>query len=154
LDNDEKYININEGIKQILIVDDLTYVVRTIERILTEAGYLVLTAKTGMEALELFETHTPDLITVDQKLPDMLGTKLVEKIRSIEKGKKIKIIFISAVYETDEILSILKLKVDDFLIKPFQKSKLLESVKNVLFGKSNPEKDETEESNECDNKLS
>ena len=50
--------------KKILIVDDLTYVVKTIERILSEQGYLIITAKTGYEALEKFEKYFPDLITL------------------------------------------------------------------------------------------
>jgi two-component system, chemotaxis family, chemotaxis protein CheY len=130
----DDYIKKNEvsDNKKILIVDDLTYVVKTIERILLEQGYLVITAKTGFEALEKFGKYLPDLITVDQKLPDMTGTQLVEKIKNTEYGKNIKIIFISATSEISIQREILKMKINDYLIKPFEKSKLIATVKRVL----------------------
>ena len=122
--------------KKILIVDDLTYVVKTIERILSEQGYLIITAKTGYEALEKFEKYFPDLITVDQKLPDMMGTQLVEKIKKTDHGKTVKIVFITATSEISDIRGILKMKIDDYLIKPFEKSKLIAVVKRLLDEKS------------------
>jgi DNA-binding response OmpR family regulator len=118
--------------KKILIVDDLTYVVKTIERILSEQGYLVITAKTGYDAFEKFEKYFPDLVTVDQKLPDMMGTQLVEKIKKTEHGKTVKIIFITATSEISDIRAILKMKIDDYLVKPFEKSKLIAVVKKLL----------------------
>lgn len=131
---DNDYIGKNElsDRKKILIVDDLTYVVKTLERILADQGYLVMTAKTGYEAYEKFEKYFPDLITVDQKLPDMMGTQLVEKIKNTEHGKNIKIIFISATTDITDVRTILKMKIDDYLVKPFEKSKLIETVKRVL----------------------
>jgi DNA-binding response OmpR family regulator len=112
-------------------------VVKTIERILLDQGYLVISAKTGYEAFEKFEKYFPDLITVDQKLPDMMGTQLVEKIKNTEHGKTIKIIFISATSEISDIRAILKMKIDDYLVKPFEKSKLIEVVKRLLEEKKN-----------------
>ncbi len=117
--------------KKILIVDDIIYVVRSITKILKDEGYFILTATTGKEALEKFEKYSPDLVTIDQKLPDMTGRQLVERILGLA-GQRPKIIFISSVYEKDEIREILKGGVDDYLLKPFQKAKLIETVKRLL----------------------
>lgn len=118
--------------KKILVIDDITYVVRSISRILRSQGYFVITAMTGKEALSRFEKYKPDLLTVDQKLPDMSGLQLVEKIRKLRGGEKIKVIFISAVQDKDEIKSILNVGIDNYLLKPFKKEMLLSVVKKLI----------------------
>jgi len=131
-EENEKIKELYKDLKKILIVEGLTYVIKTIERILTEAGYFVLTAKDGEEAIEKFKNYSPHLITVDHKLPDMTGVQLVEQIRKIGSEVTPKIVFITAFDDVDTIRSIVKLGIDDFLIKPFQKNKLLETVKKTL----------------------
>jgi len=118
--------------KIILVVDDILYVVKSISKILRDEGFFVLTAQTGFDALRKVEQYAPDLVTIDQKLPDMMGTKLVEEIRKIETGKKTKIIFISANYDKDKIKSILHLGVDNYLLKPFRKSVLVSTIKKIF----------------------
>ena len=78
--------------KKILVVDDIMYVVKSISRILRSQGYFVITAMTGKDALEKFDKYKPDLITVDQKLPDMSGLQLVGKIKEHIGGDKVKVI--------------------------------------------------------------
>lgn len=120
--------------KKILVVDDILYVVKSISKILTEAGYYVLTATTGKEAIDVIKKNPVDLITIDQKLPDMNGVKLVDEIRKLNFEIFPKIIFISAIYDKEEIQSILTHSVDNFILKPFKKNKLLEII-NELFNK-------------------
>jgi CheY-like chemotaxis protein len=133
-DADERDIHLIEqkGFKKILVVDDITYVVKSISKILKGAGFFVITAMTGKEAVEKFLKYHPDLITVDQKLPDMSGIHLVEQIRKLEGGEEVKLIFISAVQEKEEIRSILHLKIDNYILKPFRKEILLDAVMKVL----------------------
>ena len=118
--------------KKILVIDDITYVVKSISRILRNSGYFVITAMTGKEAIEKFVRYQPDLVTVDQKLPDMSGLKLVESIRTLEGGDLVKVIFISAVQEKEEIRSILATGVDNYLLKPFRKDILVQAVKKLI----------------------
>jgi two-component system chemotaxis response regulator CheY len=120
------------GHKKILVIDDITYMVRSISRILRGQGYFVITAITGKDALEKFNKYKPDLITVDQKLPDMSGLQLVEKIRKLDGGKKAKIIFISAVQEKEEIRSILFIGIDNYILKPFKKDMLVRAVTELI----------------------
>lgn len=126
------YKNNNDSdFKKILITEDITYVLKTLKRILSDEGYFVLTAKTGEEALSKFHKYSPDLMTIDQHLPDMPGLDLAEKIRQTN-SYDVKLVFISAVYDRDFIKSVLKSGINDYLIKPFQKKKLLETVKRLL----------------------
>lgn len=130
LDNIEDF---NPGFaKKVLVIDDILYVVKSISKILTDEGYYVLSALTGKEALELLKKFKPDLITIDQKLPDMTGIKLLEEIKKIDFEIFPKIIFISAVYDKEQIESVLKLYVSNYILKPFKKSKLLEIVNNLI----------------------
>lgn len=120
------------GFKKVLVVDDITYVVKSISRILTGAGYFVISAMTGKDALEKFRRYKPDLLTVDQKLPDMTGDHLVELIRETEAGRKTPVIFISAVHNRSEIKPIINLGVSCYILKPFKKEKLLENVRRLI----------------------
>lgn len=129
---DEKDISQLGYTKKILVVDDILYVVKSIEAILTSQGYQVITAMTGNEAIQKFKKYSPDLITVDQKLPDMSGSKLIEELRKLFTDIAPKIIIISAIYNKDEIKSLLNLNVDNYLLKPFKKNKLIEVVKELL----------------------
>jgi two-component system chemotaxis response regulator CheY len=117
-----------KGFKKVLVVDDITYVVKSIAKILRGAGFFVITAMAGKEAIEKFVKYHPDIITVDQKLPDMTGIQLVEAIRKLPGGDKPKIVFISAVQDKEEIRSILHLKIDNYILKPFRKEILLDAV--------------------------
>lgn len=118
--------------KKVLIVDDILYVVKSLSKVLTDEGYFVLTAMTGGEALEKFVQYAPDALTIDQKLPDMSGVQLVEKILSLCAGRPPRIIFISSVYDREEITQILAHGIDDFLLKPFKRAKLLETLERLL----------------------
>ncbi len=117
---------------KILVVDDILYVVKSISRILQSEGYFVLTARNGREALKKFMDYSPDLITVDQKLPDMTGEQLVKLIRTQKESEKAKIIFISAVDDKTEIQEIMKQNIDDYLVKPFKRSRLVDTVKGLV----------------------
>lgn len=117
---------------KVLVVDDILYVAKSISRVLSTEGFFVLTARTGLEAIEKFTEYAPDLVTVDQKLPDMSGLQLVEKIREIDPKGKSRIIVISAVDDRQEIQAILKHGIDDYLIKPFKKKRLVDTVKALL----------------------
>jgi CheY-like chemotaxis protein len=118
--------------KKILIVDDIMYVVKSLTRILRDEGYFILTATSGKEALGKFKAYSPDLVTIDQKLPDMTGLQLVDMILSLKSSRPPRIIFISSVYDRDEIKEIMKHGIDDYLLKPFQKAKLIETVRRLI----------------------
>jgi len=118
--------------KKILVVDDLHYVAKYLATVMSEAGYKVLMSMSGTEALNRFELFNPDLVTIDQKLPDMTGCELVNRLRTLRNGKKPKIVFITAACDKETIQSVLNLGIDNYLVKPVDKTKLLETLKGLL----------------------
>jgi len=120
------------NIKKILVIDDITYVVRSISRILRARGYYVVTAMTGKDALKKYEKYKPDLMTVDQKLPDMSGLQFVEKVRKLYSEDSVKVIFVSAVQEKEEIKKIINSGIDNYLLKPFKKDMLITAVTKLI----------------------
>jgi CheY-like chemotaxis protein len=118
--------------KKVLVVDDITYIIKSISGILRSQNYFVFTAKTAKDAIKLFKAYTPDLITIDQKLPDMTGIQLVDEIRALPGGKEVKIIFISAVHDKSQIRKILGMGINNYILKPFRKQVLIDTVKELI----------------------
>lgn len=118
--------------KRVLVIEDITYVQRIISRTLTEAGYTVVIASNGEEAVEMIKRYTPALVTIDMNLPDTKGALLLEIIKKQFGDLNIKTIFISAVTNRNEIKSVLSRGADYYLIKPFKKSDLIDCVETVM----------------------
>ncbi|REE01005.1 response regulator [Marinoscillum furvescens] len=116
---------------RILIVDDSGFSRATIRKILEEAGLEVVgEAKNGVEALDQIELLQPDLITLDNILPDMTGLEILRVLR--EQEIVANVIMISAVGQRSAIEEGLHLGAKKYMIKPFTADKLLEEVREVL----------------------
>lgn len=90
---------------------------------LNNLGYNVDIAVNGLEAVKLFQKNTYSIVFMDWQMPEMDGIQATEKIRSMEKGKTVPIIAMTArVLETDHE-QCLSAGMDDFLEKPFSKEK-------------------------------
>ena len=100
----------------ILIVDDEPKILRFIRTALNLAGYDVLVAGTGKEALELFDAHRPDLAILDLGLPDKDGFDVLREIRSYSTAP---IIILTARDDERDKVNGLELGADDYLTKPF-----------------------------------
>lgn len=118
--------------KRVLVVEDITYVQRIISRSLTSAGYTVITASNGAEAIEKINRYAPALVTIDMNLPDIKGTALLEVIKKKFNHLNIKSVFISAVTNKSEIKAVLAKGADYYLIKPFKKSDLVQYVDSII----------------------
>lgn len=79
---------------KILIVDDDQNILRLYKEELEEEGYTIITASNGHEAIEQFEAHNPDLVTLDILLPDIDGIKLLRQMK--EKRPRMPIIMSTA----------------------------------------------------------
>lgn len=113
--------------KNVLIVDDSLYMRTVIKDYLEQAGYKIIgQASTGEEAIDLAFDLKPDIITLDNILPDMIGTDIL-KVYSKE-GLGAKVIMVSAVGQESVIEEGINLGAKAYIVKPFTSDQLLQEV--------------------------
>lgn len=113
----------------ILIVDDNEEIVDSLGKLLRLEGYKILTARDGMEALDIFEKHKTDLILLDVMMPKLNGLSTLMKIR---ERSKTPVIILSARTEESDKVSGLLLGADDYISKPYNAAELIARVKAQL----------------------
>ena len=110
--------------KNVLVVDDSLYMRTVIKDALEQAGYNVVgQAANGEEAIDMAFELKPDIITLDNILPDMIGTDIL-KVYS-QEGLSSKVIMISAVGQESVIQEGLTLGAKAYTVKPFTSDQLL-----------------------------
>ena len=115
--------------KQILIVDDEPQIVRVLKGYLETAGFQVVTASDGTEAIAAFRHESPDLVVLDLMLPEVDG---LDVARAIRRQGDVPIIMLTArVEETDRLIG-LELGADDYVTKPFSPREVVARVRAVL----------------------
>ncbi len=117
--------------KRVLIVDDSIYMRSLIKSSLQEAGYeIVGEAQDGVSAIDLAVELEPDLITLDNILPDMMGFELLKVLK--ENNLKSKVIMVSAVGQQTVVNKGIELGAADYVVKPFTSEALVEVVNKVM----------------------
>ncbi len=115
----------------ILVCDDAIFMRTMISDILTGAGYEVVgEAETGVQAVEQYSRLKPDLVTMDIVMPDMGGIDAVREIRRLDPDAKI--LMCSAMGQQALVVEAIQAGAKDFVVKPFQPSRVLEAVQRVL----------------------
>lgn len=115
--------------KKILVVDDEMEIVRLLRAYLERAGYTVVTAGEGREALAVFRHEHPNLVILDLNLPGMDG---LDVCRELRRASDIPIIMLTALIEETDRLIGLELGVDDYVVKPFSPREIVARVRTVL----------------------
>ncbi len=113
----------------ILIVEDEVKILEVLEAYLKKAGYGVITAINGSEAIYKYKQYNPRLIILDLMLPDISGEKICEIIR---KESEVPIIMLTAKVEEESILKCFSLGADDYITKPFSPKQVVARVNAVL----------------------
>ena len=115
----------------VLVCDDAIFMRTMITDILTQAGYDVIgEAETGAQAVETYRQLKPDLVTMDIVMPDMGG---IEAVREICKDSpEAKILMCSAMGQQALVVEAIQAGAKDFVVKPFQPSRVLEAVQRLL----------------------
>lgn len=116
---------------RILVVDDAIFMRRMISEILEENDMEVVgEADTGAAAVKLYSELKPDLVTMDIIMPEMSGIDAVKEIMSIDSNAKI--VMCSALGQQALVQEALAAGAKDFLIKPFNPSRVVEVISKVL----------------------
>ncbi|MDH5475233.1 MAG: response regulator [Cyclobacteriaceae bacterium] len=117
--------------KKVLIVDDSLYMRKLIKNALIDEGYeIVGEAHNGDTAIELALNLLPDLITLDNILPDMIGADVLKTLK--DENVVSKVLMISAVGQKTVIEEGIKLGATEYLVKPFTSEDLVEAVNRIL----------------------
>ena len=117
-------------VETILVVDDEPQITRVVRGYLEKAGYQVVTAHDGEEALYRARREKPDLVVLDIQMPKVDGLAFTRRIRAERSSLPI-IMLTARVEETDRVVG-LELGADDYVTKPFSPRELVARVKAVL----------------------
>jgi chemosensory pili system protein ChpA (sensor histidine kinase/response regulator) len=116
----------------VMIVDDSLTVRKITSRTLTRAGFDVITAKDGIDALELLNDRTPDVILLDIEMPRMDGFEFTKTIKNEPKNAHIPIIMITSRTAEKHRNRAKELGVDLYLGKPYQEEELIRNLREML----------------------
>ena len=118
--------------KLILVVEDSPTDKRIAVSACEQAGYKVITAGDGEEALQMTIDHKPDLILLDVILPKKNGFQVCRQIKSTPDMRQTKIIMVTSKSQDSDRFWGIKQGADGYLTKPFSDSELLELIKAQL----------------------
>ena len=113
--------------KHVLVVDDNAMMLKVIKEHLHDR-YDVATAVSGKIALKFLERKKTDLILLDYEMPEESGPMVLEKLRASDMTRDIPVIFLTGVTETRKIKEALALKPQNYLLKPVDREKLLDTI--------------------------
>ena len=117
---------------KVLVVDDDARTLRMMEAMLVSAGYCVILAENGNEAISKALESSPDIILLDVMMPEIDGFEVAKRLQTITATKDIPIVMVTALGEVKDRVKALKMGADDFLTKPVDKTELLTRVKTLV----------------------
>ncbi|MBP2637126.1 MAG: response regulator with CheY-like receiver, AAA-type ATPase, and DNA-binding domain [Firmicutes bacterium] len=119
---------------KILICDDSIFMRMLLKGILVPAGHSIVgEASNGWEAVELYQSCKPELVTMDITMKELDGITALKKIKT--QDPQAKVIMVSSMGQQEIIVSALKAGASDFIIKPFSEERILEIIGHALIKK-------------------
>jgi two-component system alkaline phosphatase synthesis response regulator PhoP len=118
--------------RKILIADDEAHIRHVLSMKLSNAGYEVVMATDGEEALEVARAESPDLICTDYQMPYMTGVELCQKLHEDERTAGIPLLMLTARGFEFEDGQIAELGLADVLSKPFSPREMLQKVQDLI----------------------
>ncbi len=115
---------------KILVIDDEKLIRWSFEKQLSSKGHKVYTAESGREGLNLFEKYYPDLVFVDNRLPEMLGLEVIKEIKAIDED--VVIVFMTAYGSIETAVEAMKLGAFEYIKKPFSFDEIHIIIENVV----------------------
>ncbi len=116
--------------EKILVVDDEESVCELLKQILTDEGYHVITASDGEEALLKLSEESPQVMTLDDKMPGMSGMEALARLSQDQPG--VYIIMVTAVIDDSSIVEAMKMGALDYITKPFEREEVLRKVRRAI----------------------
>ena len=117
--------------KSILICDDAAFMRMMLKDILVKEGYEVVgEAVNGADGVEKYNSLKPDLVTMDITMPEMDGIAALKAIRASDPAAKV--VMCSAMGQQAMVVESIQAGARDFIVKPFQKDRVIEAVKKQI----------------------
>ena len=117
--------------KKVMLVDDTKFMRMMLSNILKPKGYeIVAEAGDGLEAIDLYKKHKPDIVTMDIVMPHMDGIEAVRNITTADSNAKV--IMVTAVGQESKVKEAIEAGAKGYIVKPFQAPQVLEEVEKVL----------------------
>lgn len=116
----------------VLVVDDIDTNLSVLDKLLTRLGFEVTGASNGADAIAAFQRRKPDLVLMDRAMPDMDGIETTRRIRNLEGGRDIPIIFVTGGVLDEEWREIMAGGATDIIRKPFRHTELLNKIQEHL----------------------
>lgn len=118
--------------KRVMIVDDAMFMRRMLGDILAKSGQyeIVGEASNGVEAIACYKECKPDVVTMDVTMPEMDGIEAVKEIKKIDANARV--VMVSAMGQQGMVIDAIQSGAKDFIVKPFQGDRVLESLARVL----------------------
>lgn len=119
--------------KRILVVDDDEVFLKLVEHDLTNAGYSVVTAKNGREALEFVRIQYPDLILLDIHMPEIDGGEVAQVLRDKPQTRNIPLIYLTGLLTKEEEGQLgHEIRGNVFIAKPYNLGELLKEIQRRI----------------------
>ncbi|GAA4868276.1 chemotaxis protein CheY [Paenibacillus vulneris] len=116
---------------KIMIVDDTAFMRMMLREIITDCGFEVIAeAENGKEAVQFFRQYRPELVTMDITMPEMDGIAALKEIKRIDPMARV--IICSAMGQKDRVVDAITSGAADFIVKPFQREKVVETLAKAL----------------------
>ncbi len=123
--------------KRLLVVDDALLMRKRIKEIAEDAGWEIAgEASNGEEALVLYQQQKPDLVTLDIVMPKMDGVSALKQL--MQHDPRARIVMVSAVDQKAKLAECIQAGAIDFIVKPFEKSRLREFFERSLAAETQP----------------
>lgn len=116
----------------ILVIDDDKFITEIIARFLNKHNHEVLKVHKGKEGIKIAIDTLPDVILLDQVMPDIEGTAVCETLKSDERTKDIPVVFVTSKVELDDQVQALRLGAHDYICKPIEPKELIARVEAAL----------------------
>ncbi|QAA34312.1 response regulator [Clostridium manihotivorum] len=117
--------------KKVMIVDDSSFLRLSLKKLLEGAGFEVIAeAADGLEALEKYKTHKPDIISMDITMPNLNGIDTIKELKAIDRS--VKIIVVSSLGHEDQVKKAFLAGAVNFVVKPFKEEFIKEAFSKVI----------------------
>jgi DNA-binding response OmpR family regulator len=110
--------------KRVLICDDEPYIVESVSYVVRKAGFDVVTAEDGEQALEAAHREKPDLVFLDIMMPGISGDEVCRRLKSDPSTRATHVVILTARGQEEDERRAMEMGADEFMTKPFSPRKL------------------------------